>query len=66
MILKQGPGTDSGGDNVSEKLGGRVSGSVSKNTSYVVTGSASGSKLIKAKQLGVEIIKQDEFEKLVF
>ena len=49
-----------------EKLGGRVSGSVSKNTSYVVTGSASGSKLIKAKQLGVEIIKQDEFEKLVF
>ena len=48
-----------------ERLGGRANNSVSKNTNYVVAGAGSGAKLDKAKQLGVDIINEHEFEKLV-
>ena len=50
-----------------ESLGGKVSGSVSKNTSYLINNDAqsTSSKNKKAKELGVEIITEDEFSKLV-
>ena len=48
-----------------EKLGGRASSSVSKSTDYVVAGEKMGSKYNKAKALGVKIISEDEFERLV-
>ncbi len=48
-----------------ERNGGRASGSVSKKTSYLLAGSDSGSKLEKAKELGVKVITEEEFEKLV-
>lgn len=44
-----------------EQLGGKVSGSVSKKTSYVVAGENAGSKLTKAENLGVKILTEDEF-----
>ncbi len=44
-----------------ESLGGSVVGSVSKNTNYVVYGEAAGSKLEKAKSLGVSLINEQEF-----
>jgi DNA ligase (NAD+) len=47
-----------------EDAGGRVSGSVSKKTDYVVAGSDAGSKLDKAKELGVAVIGEDEMKKL--
>jgi DNA ligase (NAD+) len=48
-----------------EELGGKVSGSVSKKTSYVVVGENPGSKFEKAKTLGVKCITEDEFLKMV-
>jgi len=45
--------------------GGKVSGSVSKRTHYVVVGTDPGSKYDKAKELGVTILTEEEFEKLV-
>jgi len=48
-----------------EDAGGRVSGSVSKKTNYVVAGADAGSKLDKAKELGVPVIPEAEMEKLV-
>jgi DNA ligase (NAD+) len=48
-----------------EDAGGRVSGSVSKKTDYVVAGSDAGSKLDKAKELGVPVIEEGEMEKLL-
>ena len=48
-----------------EDAGGRVSGAVSKMTDYVVAGSDAGSKLDKAKELGVAVIGEEEMEKLV-
>jgi len=48
-----------------EALGGHVSGSVSKKTDYVFAGSEAGSKLDKAKDLGVKIIDEAEFKKML-
>ena len=47
-----------------EQRGGKVSGSVSKKTSYVLAGEDAGSKLDKAIQLGVKIIDEDTFKKM--
>jgi DNA ligase (NAD+) len=48
-----------------QQHGGKVSGSVSKKTDYVVVGADPGSKYDKAKELGVTILTETEFEKLV-
>ena len=48
-----------------EKLGGNVSSSVSKKTDYVLVGSEPGSKFDKAKELGVKIIYEDDFKKMI-
>ena len=48
-----------------ENLGGRVAGSVSKKTDYVVVGKDPGSKYDKAVELGVKIIDENEFDKLI-
>ena len=47
------------------KLGGEVSSSVSKNTTYVVAGNEAGSKLEKAKKLNIKIINEQEFLEMV-
>jgi DNA ligase (NAD+) len=44
-----------------EEAGGKVTGSVSKNTSYLLLGADAGSKLAKAEKLGTEIIDEDAF-----
>ena len=48
-----------------ERYGGKASGSVSKKTSFVVAGEEAGSKLTKAQCLGVPILTEDEFTKLI-
>jgi DNA ligase (NAD+) len=45
--------------------GGKVSGSVSKKTSYVLAGDEAGSKLEKAKKLGVRILNESDFRKML-
>jgi len=45
--------------------GGKVSGSVSKKTSYVLAGEEAGSKLEKGKKLGVRVLSEDEFNKIL-
>lgn len=48
-----------------ERLGGKVSGSVSKKTTYLVVGEDAGSKLEKARALGVPTLTEDEFRQLI-
>ncbi len=48
-----------------EKHGGKTSGSVSKNTDYLVAGEKAGSKLEKAQSLGVPVITEDDVERLL-
>ncbi|MCI6710696.1 MAG: NAD-dependent DNA ligase LigA [Firmicutes bacterium] len=48
-----------------EERGGKVSGSVSKKTDYLLAGEAAGSKLTKAQQLGTTIIDEGEFRKMI-
>ena len=48
-----------------EVLGGHVSGSVSRKTDYVLAGEAAGSKLDKARELGIPILDEAAFRKLV-
>ncbi|MFZ1053599.1 MAG: BRCT domain-containing protein, partial [Candidatus Sulfotelmatobacter sp.] len=48
-----------------EDAGGKVTGSVSKKTDYVVAGADAGSKLDKAKELGVTVINEKEMESVV-
>ena len=51
--------------NIIEKFGGKVSNSVSKKTNYVIAGDNSGSKLLKAQDLGIKIIDETEFKKMI-
>ena len=48
-----------------KELGGRASGSISKNTDFLVAGEKAGSKLTKAKELGVKVMTEQDFQDLV-
>ena len=48
-----------------EQYGGKTSGSVSKKTHYVLAGEDAGSKLVKAQQLGITILSEDEFRAML-
>ena len=55
-------------DEIAERIiqrGGKVSGSVSKKTSFVLAGEAAGSKLEKARKLAIPIVGEDEFERML-
>jgi DNA ligase (NAD+) len=48
-----------------EDAGGKVTGSVSKKTDYVIAGADAGSKLDKAKDFGVKVVDEKEMEKIL-
>lgn len=48
-----------------KQRGGKTSGSVSKRTDYVLAGESAGSKLKKAEEIGVTVIDEDEFDKML-
>jgi DNA ligase (NAD+) len=50
---------------MAEQLGARAAGSVSKNTDYVVAGPGAGSKLARAKNLGVPVLTEDQWFALI-
>lgn len=55
-------------DEIAEEIiqkGGKVSGSVSKKTSFVLAGEEAGSKLEKAKKLGIRVLDESEFRKMI-
>jgi DNA ligase (NAD+) len=48
-----------------KSLGGKATGSVSKKTDYVVAGEEAGSKLTKARELGVKVLTESDFDRLI-
>jgi DNA ligase (NAD+) len=57
--------TRSQAEGIVEKLGGNASSSVSSKTDFVVVGENPGSKLEKAKELGVKVLTEKEFQKMI-
>jgi DNA ligase (NAD+) len=51
--------------NIIEKFWGKVSGSVTSKTSFVLAGEEAGSKLTKAESLGIKIISEEDFEEML-
>lgn len=49
-----------------KERGGKVAGSVSKNTDYVLVGEDPGSKYDKAKELGIKILSEEQFQKMLY
>jgi DNA ligase (NAD+) len=52
-------------EEVIRERGGKAAGSVSKATSYVIAGEKAGSKLEKARALGIPVLTEDEFDRLI-
>ncbi|MGR3295464.1 MAG: BRCT domain-containing protein, partial [Candidatus Bathyanammoxibius sp.] len=57
--------TRSEAEDLIKRMGGRTSSSVSKKTDYLLAGEVPGSKLDKARKLGVKVVTEAEFERLI-